>query len=125
MSTRLTKNEATLATAERSVGARGGQGLEARQVGLDDLVVAVEAEDQRDVDAAALADHLADGRDALGGGRDLDEQVGPVDPRVEVAGRGDGALGVVGQGRGDLERDEAVAAVGRVVDRAQDGRGRR
>ena len=89
---------------------RGGQRLEAGEVGLDDLVVAVDAEDERHVDAAALADHLPDGGDALRGGRDLDQHVGLVDALVEAAGGGDGALGVVGQGRRHLHRDEAVAA---------------
>ena len=67
----------------------------------------------------------SDGRHALGGGRDLDQQVGPVDPLVQRAGGGDRAGGVVGQGRGHLERDEAVGAPARVVARAAARPGRR
>ena len=44
-----------------------GQGLQASQVGLEDLVVAGQGEDQCHVDAAAFADHRLDGGDARGG----------------------------------------------------------
>ena len=48
------------------VGASGRhERLEAAQVGLHHLVVAVEPEDQGDVDAAALADHRLDRGHAL------------------------------------------------------------
>ena len=61
--------------------------LEALEVGVHDRVVAVEAEDQRDVDADALGEHVGDRRGALGGGRDLDEQVRPVDLGPQLLGR--------------------------------------
>ena len=101
--------------------ARLHQGLEAAQVGLHDVVVAVDPEDQRDVDALALTDERADGRDALLGRRHLHEQVGLVDRVVQMTGRLDGGVRVVGLGGGDLEGDVAVLAVTVVVERTQHG----
>ena len=125
VSTRLTKNEATLCTVDRSPPSLG-EGLEAGQVGLDDLGVAGQGEDQGDVDAAALGDHRLDGGDALGGRRDLHEQVGLGDPLVQRRGRRRCvACGVAGQLGGDLDGHEAVGAAAGVEDRAQHGRGRR
>ena len=49
--------------------------LEAGEVGLHHLGVAVEAEDERDVDAAALGDHRPDRGDALGRAGDLHVEV--------------------------------------------------
>ena len=104
----------------------GGQGLEAGEVGLDDLGVAGEREDEGHVDAPALGDHLADRGDALGRGRDLDQHVGPVDPLVEAAGRPSMVPSVSwARDGGHLHRDEPVAAAGRVVDRAEDAQGGR
>ena len=48
------------------VPAGAGQGLQTGQIGLDHLVVSGDAEDERDIDAAALTDHLADRGHALG-----------------------------------------------------------
>ena len=104
--------------------AGGGQRLQSGHVGLDDLGVTGQAEDESDIDAAALADHLTNGGDALGGGRNLDQGVGPVDALVEGTSGPDGAFGVVGQGGGHLHRHVAVAPVGRVIDRPEDGQGR-
>ena len=94
--------------------------LEAGEEGVHDAAIAVQREDQRHVDADALGQHLADGRQPLEGGRDLDEQVGTVDRLPELLGHGDGALGVVLQARVDLDGDPAVHPVGGVVDRPQD-----
>src|SRR5258708_35966432 len=54
-----------------------GVSFEPGQVGLDDLAVAGQGEDEGDVDAAALADHLPDGGDPRGGGGDLYGSRGP------------------------------------------------
>src|SRR5262249_811392 len=83
-----------------------------RHVGIEDFLVTLQAEDQRDVDVAALADHLADGGYAGGGGRDLHHEVGAVDRLVQPAGGGNGGGGVVGDVGGDLHADEAVTAAG-------------
>ena len=57
------------------VAARVGVALHAADVGLGDLAVAVEREDQRHVDGDAGRDRLLDRRQARLRGRDLDEQV--------------------------------------------------
>ena len=94
-------------------------GLESGEVGLHDLLVALEREDQRDVDVAALGDHPVDGRDALGRGRDLHEQVGLGDALVEHAGRLDGGLRVTRQVGRHLDGDEAVVSAALVVHRPE------
>src|SRR3954467_11268044 len=94
--------------------------LQARHEGLHDLAVALEREDQRDVDADPEADHVGDRRDAGAGGRDLDEGVGAVHQPGELLGLGDRRVLVVRQARVDLDRHAAVLAAGGVEDRAQD-----
>ena len=92
-----------------------GQPFEPAEIGLDHLRVAVEAENQRDVDAASLGDHLLDRRQTFLGARDLDHQVAPVDPLVEVTRCGLAAGAVVGEAGRDLDADVAVDAVRVVV----------
>ena len=117
VSTRLTKNDATLRHRRQVAAVEASR---PRDVGLDDLAVAVEAEDQRDVDAAALADHLRMAGDALGRAGIFTKRFGSSMRCVQVAGRGDGAVGVAGEVGRDLDRHEAVDAVAGVVDRPQD-----
>jgi hypothetical protein len=100
------------AVDRRRVAAAVDERLEAAQVGLDDLGVAGEGEDQRDVDAAALGDHRLDRGDALSGRRDLHEQVWLVDPLVQRTGSGDRSVDLPGQLGSDLHRHEAVGPVG-------------
>ena len=105
VSTRLMKKLATLATCRQvDVRALGDQPFEPAEVGLHHLAVPLEAEDQRDVDAATLGDHLLDRAEPFGGAGDLDHQVAAVDPLVQVAGRGLGARLVVGEVRGRPRR---------------------
>ena len=78
LSTRETKKDATECSVDRSPPLRAGL-LETVEVGVHDLLVASQPEDQRDVDADALAQRLDDRGQSLVGGGDLDEQVGPVD----------------------------------------------
>ena len=80
------------------------------------FAVAVETEDQRDVDAATLGDHLLDRGEPFLGAGDLDHQVAAVDPFVQAACCGLGAWAVVGEAGVDLDADVAVDAVGVVVD---------
>ena len=94
--------------------------LQAGDIGLGHLPVAGQAEEQGDVDVDALADELPDGRQALLGGRHLDEDIGAVQGLPQVAGLGDGAVGVVGQVGVDLQADEAVLAVQPVIERPED-----
>ena len=88
--------------------------------GVHDRVVARQGEDQRDVDADALGQARGDRGQSLPGGRDLDEQVGPVDQPPQRPRLGDRGLGVMREPRVDLDRHPAIHAVGRVVDRPQD-----
>ena len=101
------------------VAARGPGVLDAVEEGVDHLGVAPPGEDQRHVDADALGQALGDGRQAGDRRRDLDEQVGPVDKPPQLAGLGDGLLGVVREAGVDLDGHPAVDAVGGVVGRAQ------
>jgi hypothetical protein len=104
----------------RQVGVDGaGVLLEAVDVRLHHLLVAVEAEDERDVDVATLGDHLLDGGQPLLGAGDLHHQVGPVDLLVQRTGRRLGARPVVGQTGGDLDADVPVAAEAVVVQRGE------
>ena len=57
------------------VAARVGEALDAADVGLGHLAVALEREDQRDVDRDAGRDRLLDRGQARAGRRDLDEEV--------------------------------------------------
>jgi hypothetical protein len=93
--------------------------LEAADVGLGHLRVLLDAEEQRDVDVAPLVDHLLDRGGALGRARDLDHEVGAIDALPVLARLLHRAIGVEGEVRVDLEGDEAVGAVARVVDHAQ------
>ena len=96
----------------RQVDARRLRGLEPGQVCVDDLGVALQAEDQRHVDADAGADGLGDGRKPRLGRGDLDEQVGAVDLGPQLLGLRDGTRGVMREVGGDLDRDAAVDVVG-------------
>ena len=83
-------------------------------------VVASQREDQRDVDADRLGQAGGDRGQALARGRDLDEQVRPVDRPPQCPRLGDGGPGVVREPRVDLDRHPPVHAARRVVDGAED-----
>src|SRR5581483_3338121 len=102
------------------VAAALAQLLEARQVRLDDLGVAVDGEDQRDVDVVALRDLVLDRREAFLRRRDLHHDVGPPAFVVQVLGELDGASGVRRDRRADLDADKAVLALGPVVHGPED-----
>ena len=96
------------------------QRLQAADVRLNHLVVAVEPEDQGDVDAPSLAQQGVDGRHALLGRRHLDQQIRLRDPGVQHAGVAHRALGVVRQRGGHLQGDVAVLTVALLVDGPQE-----
>jgi len=101
------------------VAARGPGLLDAVEEGGLDLGVALPGEDQRHVDADAFGQALGDGRQTGDRRRDLDEQVGSVDEPPQLAGFGDGLLGVVGEVGVDLDGHSPVDGVGGVERRAQ------
>ena len=117
-SQRLMKTEAT----ERTSGLRpgGDAPLDAAHVGIRGGDIVLAREEQRHVDRHPREDGLLDGGQALARAGDLDEEVRPPRARVELLGLRDGARGVVGEERRDLERHEAVHAVGRVMDGAEE-----
>ena len=85
-----------------------GMRLEALEVTLDDLGVPVDGEQQCHVHADALGDGRGDGRKTFSRAGDLHQQVRGVDHLVEVAGCGDGAVGVMGKAGGHLDGHEPV-----------------
>ena len=95
------------------------QPLEPAQVRLHDLDVALQREDQRDVDVPPARDHLLDRGQAGFRRRDLDEAVRPVDDVVQALRLVDRALRVEGEVRVDLDRDVAVLPLAAVPDGAQ------
>ena len=92
------------------------RGFQPGQVGVHHGPVPFDGEDQRHVDRDALADHRGDGRQAGFSGRDLDQQVGPVDDLPQLDGLQDRLVGVVRQPRIHLDRHPAVHTAGRPVD---------
>ena len=111
VSTRLMKKLATLATRLEVGAGGGGVLLEPGEVGVHHLLVPLEAEDECDVDVAALGDHLLDRLDAGRGGRDLHHQVAALDLLVEAARRCLGARRVVRQLGRHLDAGVAVETV--------------
>ena len=103
--------------------ALGRPGLQPGDIGLGHFPVAGQPEEQRHVDVDALTDELPDGRQALLGGRHLDQDIGAVQGLPQVPGLGNGAVGVVGQVGIDLQADEAVFAVHPVIEGPEDVRG--
>ncbi len=94
--------------------------LQAADEGVGDRLVAVEREDQGNVDVDAFIDHLLDRGQALGRRRNLDHDVGAIGTLEEVASLGDGLLRVVGGGGGNFQADVAVHVVCAVVDGPKD-----
>ncbi len=95
------------------------QRLEARKECLHHLGVAVDREDQRDVDVVALGDLVFDRREALFGRRDLDHHVRSRAPVVQILGELDRLPGAVGDRRPDLDAHEPILAFRPVVDGAE------
>lgn len=102
------------------VVAVGGSLSDALDVSVDDLLVALEREDQGDVHGDTLGQGGGDGRQAFEGCRNLDHGVRSVDLLPEFHSLLGGVLGVVGQTRVDLDGDAAVDEVGSLSDLAED-----
>ena len=104
----------------RQLKASGLGLLEAGQVRVDDFAVALEAEDQRDVDADALRGECGDSFQALNRSRDLDHDVRTVHLVPELTAIGDGSCSVVGEPWLDLDGDSTIHTARRIIDRTQD-----
>jgi hypothetical protein len=92
----------------------GHEMLEARQIGLDNFLVDLLREQQRDIDVDSLADEAANRRQTGLCARHLDHQVVAAD-RLPEASR----LGVHRQVGRHFEADISVTALHRLIDRAQ------
>ena len=97
-----------------------GAALQAADVGLRDLHVALHVEQERHVHGDARGGQLLERLDALGGAGHLDEDVVLADLPVEALGRLDGARGVERQLGRQLEGHVAVLPLGLLVHAAQD-----
>ena len=115
---RLTKKLATLAIL-LAIAALRDQMFEPGQIGFDDLFIDLLREQQRDVDVDALADELADRRQAGLGRRHLDHQVVAADRLPEPPRLGDRRVGVHRQIGRDFEADISVLAFRCLIDRAE------
>ncbi len=73
--------------------------FETGQIRIDDVPVAIDAEQQRDIDVDSGRDQLGDRRQARLGARHLDHGVGTIERLPQPQTFLDGALGVVGQVR--------------------------
>ena len=103
----------------RQVSPLAVQRLEAGQVRVDHLGVAVDREDQRHVDVVALRDLVPDRGHAFLRGGDLDHHIRPAAPLAQVLCPLDGLARVVGDRRRDLDANESVLALRSVVDRPE------
>ena len=88
--------------------------------GVDDLLVALEREDQGDVDGDALGQGGGDCRQAFEGCRNLDHGVRTVDLLPELDSLLLGGFGLVGQTRIHLDGDAAVNEIGGFGDLTED-----
>lgn len=102
------------------VVAVGGSLSDALDVSVDDLLIALEREDQGDVHGDALSQGSGDGRQALKGGRDLDHDVRTVDLGPQLLSLLLSGFGLVSKTRVDLDGDAAVDEVGLLSDLAED-----
>ena len=102
------------------VVAVGGSLGDALDVGVDDLLVALEREDQGDVDGDTLGQGGGDGRQAFEGCRNLDHGVRTVDLGPQLLSLLLSGFGLVSKTRVDLDGDTAVDEVGGLGDLAED-----
>ena len=90
--------------------------LQAEHVGVDDLAVAGQGENQGHVHADACSQGLSDGAQTFLGCGDLDHDVFAAHALVELTRHLCGALGVACQAGVNLDGDAAVKTVGGLVD---------
>jgi hypothetical protein len=65
----------------------------------------------------ALEEQFLDGLQSGGGAGNLDEQIGPADPRMQAPGLSGRRPGIVDEMRRDLEGHVAIQPLGGIVDR--------
>ena len=89
------------------------------QISLDHVLVLCDGKDQGHIDAHPLPQNGPDGGEPLRCGGDFDHQVWPVNFVVEADGLGNGAGGIVGEGRADFQADKPVGPVAFFINRAK------
>ena len=97
--------------------------LEPAQIGLGDLLVADDREQERDVHVHPARGQFLEGAHACIGARHLDEHVLTADRVAVAAGLRHRGVAVMGERRRKLERDVAVGPVGGLERRPQQVRG--
>lgn len=70
-----------------------------------------DGKDQRHIDRKPFADNGGDRRQTFFQGRDLDEEIGPVDGLPQLDGLRDRFLGVMRDARIDLDGNSAVDTI--------------
>ncbi len=101
------------------VAAVRDEGFEAGDIGFENFRVHFLREQQRDVDADAFRDQLADRGHALAGAGDLHHQIVAVDIFPQPLRLGDSAIGVARQIGRDFQADKAIRAMKPVVNGVQ------
>ena len=104
-------------TVHRQPG--GDAALEGLEVGLSDLLVHFDREDERDVYVQAGEQQLLDGRKAGRCGRYFDHYVRPIQVGEQPLGFFNRRLGVIGEERRNFQTDESVSAIAGVVSTTQ------
>ena len=104
-------------TVHRQSG--GDAALQRLEVGLSNLLVYFDREDERDVYVQAREQQLLNRRKTGRRARHLDHYVGPIQTGEQPLGFLDRRFGVVGQERRNFQADEPVGAVVGVVNTAQ------
>ena len=98
----------------------GNTPFQTANVGFRDFAIALDREDQSDVDIDALGGELLNRAEALLGSGNLDQHILAVERTVQPARINRGRLGIEGQLRRHFDTDEAVAAVGRLINRKEE-----
>src|SRR5262249_24013077 len=102
------------------IAAARGEFLQAGDVGFCNLLISALREQKGYVSVDALTNELVDRGNTLGSGRDLDHQIGTVDPVPKAASLFECPLSVAGERGRDLEAHISIALLCRRVDEVHD-----
>ena len=90
-----------------------------RKIGVNHLAVALNAEDERDINADAFGKDPGDGWQTLTGGRNLNHEVLTVNRRPQLQRLSNSSFGIAGEKRRNLERNAAIDTAGGIVKRTK------
>ncbi len=111
--------EARHAGDARGIAALRNKGLETGEISFQHLGIDLLREQQGNIDVDAFGEEFADRRQALAGAGHLDHQILAVDVAPQFSCLGDRALRIKREIGRDLQTDEAVGAIERVINRSQ------